>query len=121
VGDWFGAAVTWELTPGGDLEAHDGEGNARRGVIREVLPHRRLRYCWWPAGDDQQVSEVTYVLEPRGVESLLIVTERRVGRMQACAINSSIADLAAASSWQWSAWDTRLVHLCARTQRVTDR
>jgi uncharacterized protein YndB with AHSA1/START domain len=121
VADWFGATVTWELTPGGDLEVHYGEGNARRGVIGEVLPYRRLRYWWWPVEDDQQVSEVTYALEPRGAETVLIVTERRAGPTAACAVNSSAADLAAVSSWRWSEWDTRLVHLWARAQRVTDR
>jgi uncharacterized protein YndB with AHSA1/START domain len=121
VADWFGATVTWEVTPGSDFEAHNGEGHARRGVIHEVLTHRRLRYRWWPAGDDQQVSEVIYVLEPRGPESLLVVTERRVGPMEACADNTSGDDLTVMNSWRWSVWDTRLVHLWAKAQRVTGR
>ena len=104
---WFGAEVTWDLRPGGEVLVGPGDDGApsRRGEVDEVVAGRRLRFRWWPdasGGDD--ASAVTYVLTPRDGGTRLVVTEVPLatpvaGRAQAMAASAG------------SAWALRLVGL----------
>jgi uncharacterized protein YndB with AHSA1/START domain len=78
--DWFGALVEWELRPGGKAHFRHmaGEDADREGVVDDVEPGRRLRFRWWPADGDGDVSEVAYELEADDGGTVLTVTERRV-------------------------------------------
>ena len=78
IGTWFGAAVAWDLRPGGEVLVGPGDDGApsRRGEVEEVVAGRRLRFRWWPepsGGDD--ASAVTYVLTPHDGGTRLVVTE----------------------------------------------
>jgi uncharacterized protein YndB with AHSA1/START domain len=77
VGQWMGTTVEWELAPGGAAHFLDDDGTTRLGWVQEVRPGHRLRFRWWPEGqgDDAQVSEVTYDLEPDPSGTALTVTE----------------------------------------------
>ena len=75
---WFGAAVAWDLRPGGEVRVGPGDDGtpSRRGEVEEVVDGRRLRFRWWPdpsGGDD--ASAVTYELTPHDGGTRLVVTE----------------------------------------------
>jgi uncharacterized protein YndB with AHSA1/START domain len=78
IGTWFGAAVDWDLRPGGEGLVGPGDDGApsRRGEVDEVVAGRRLRFRWWPepSGDDDG-SAVTYELTPLDGGTRLVVTE----------------------------------------------
>jgi uncharacterized protein YndB with AHSA1/START domain len=108
VATWFGAPVRWDLRPGGDVEVGpgDGGGEARAGEVDEVVAGRRLRFRWWPTGDDggtEGSSVVTYELEPTPAGTRLVVTEVRLEAGAPVALASATA--------RWSAWDGRLLGL----------
>ena len=105
VGWWLGESVDWDFVLGGDVRVLDDEGDERLGRIEEIDEGRRLRFVWWPAGDDGSVSEVTYVVEPDEDGSLLTVTERP------CFVGETVKGdvVAVACADRWGAWDSRLV------------
>jgi uncharacterized protein YndB with AHSA1/START domain len=107
VGAWFGGEVDWDLVPGAPLHLVDGEGDHRDGTVEEVDPGHRLRFRWWPSGDEGQTSEVTYVVEPDDDGALLTVTERPLFAATACAAEPA-----------WSNWDTRMLLLASPSVRV---
>ena len=70
---WLGGRVEWTPAEGEPLRfsptgpnGHGGAaGDAREGRVQEVVPHRYMRFVWWPAdGDTGDVTEVAYSLEP---------------------------------------------------------
>ena len=73
--DWFGYRVEWELTPGAPARFAGGDDGPRHGRVEEVAPLRRLRFSWWPEGDEAAASRVDYELEPDGAGTRLTVTE----------------------------------------------
>ncbi len=116
VSEWLGATVEWEMTPGGGIHTRDAEGNERGGVIDDVAPGRRLRFRWWPVGDEGQATEVTYVVEPLDAGAHLLVTERRAATARACR-SSAGASRTTEARVQWSGWDSRLLLLWAAARR----
>lgn len=110
VGRWFGAPVSWDLRPGGEVVVGPGDDGAapRIGEVDEVLAGHRLRFRWWtgPGGrrDDERV--VTYELLPLPEGTRLVVTEAPVPT--AGAARASAASRACSTA---PGWDLRLVGL----------
>lgn len=112
---WFGARVEWDLAEGGPARFLGDDGSERVGVVEAVRPGRHLRFRWWPAeeggnGDEGQVSEVSYVLEPAEEGTRLTIQERQTAApgaagAQACAGAPS----STATGPSWTAWDRRLL------------
>ncbi len=86
---WFAGGV-FDLRAGGTGNLHFDHSNISREktpeeykskksdwpcTITRVEPPRLLAYTFGPAGPD---SEVTFELEPRGKDTLLVVTHRRI-------------------------------------------
>jgi uncharacterized protein YndB with AHSA1/START domain len=87
---WLGRNVVIDLRPGGSGHLVDDDGSLRRLVVHEVAFEERLRFTWWPAGDEEAASEVELSLERADEGSRLVVTET-------CGASAS--------------WDVRLVSL----------
>jgi uncharacterized protein YndB with AHSA1/START domain len=109
---WFGARVEWELEPGSPARFRGDDGRDRSGRVVVVRPGRHLRFRWWPtdrrpespeaqelAPETDDVSEVSYVLEPVPGGTRLTIQEQPVDR--------STAGRAQARTG-WTAWDGRL-------------
>jgi uncharacterized protein YndB with AHSA1/START domain len=113
LGSWFGTSVSWDLRPGGAAHFEGGEDGDRDGLIEEVEPARRLRFRWWPVGDDaaEGTSEVTYELVPLdedgGAGTRLVVTERPAPAGPPAASASATA--------RWTTWDGVLWSVWAGT------
>ena len=110
VGWWLGEQVDWEFEIGGSVHVLDEDGDAREGRIEEIDEGHRLRFVWWPVGDDSRMSEVTYVVEPDDDGSLLTVTERP------CFVRAAVAS-ASSGGDPWTSWDSRLVGVLGRTSQ----
>jgi uncharacterized protein YndB with AHSA1/START domain len=113
VSGWFGARVEWQLEPGSPARFYGDDGRDRAGRVVVVRPGRHLRFRWWPTDrrplspdapepppGANDVSEVSYLLEPVPGGTRLTVQEQPVGR--------SAAGRAQARA-EWTAWDGRLV------------
>jgi uncharacterized protein YndB with AHSA1/START domain len=105
---WFGATVEWDLRPGGRARFRQvADGGDRDGVVDDVEPGRSLRFRWWPAAEEDDVSEVAYELEPHDDGTTLTVTERRVGvttgRPEALA-SAAPAAWSPADQAEWERW-----------------
>jgi uncharacterized protein YndB with AHSA1/START domain len=111
VAAWFGAQVEWDLRPGGPARFLDDDGTVRHGVVESVLPGRHLSFRWWRRDDGQQdISQVSYDLEPEEGGTKLTVTEQPLPAPTAPPVppTSTLASAAAASGRSWTAWDDRL-------------
>jgi uncharacterized protein YndB with AHSA1/START domain len=109
---WFGAAVEWDLRPGGRARFHGGDGD-REGVVRAVEPGRHLRFVWWPSGDDSDLSEVAYDLEGDDDGTLLRVTERRLSVPDRDSAVTACRAGHRADEMGWSGADLALLHVWA--------
>ena len=98
---WFGAEVEWDLRPGGRARFASTDEGDREGLVDDVSPGRHLRFRWWPEGDEDAASEVSYELDPDDAGTRLTVTERQV----------ATAPSACAAAGGWDGWDDRLVGL----------
>ncbi|MGH9186126.1 MAG: SRPBCC domain-containing protein [Acidimicrobiales bacterium] len=74
--EWFGGSVSIDVRPGGGGRFLDG-GAIRHAVVDEVDEHRRLRFHWWPEGDDDSASDVAFELAQEGDSTRLTVVEQR--------------------------------------------
>ena len=106
---WFGATVEWDLRPGGRARfRHLVDGGDRDGVIDDVEPGRTLRFRWWPAGSDDDVSEIAYELEAHDDGTTLTVTERQVEAappaVRAFAGPAVLSAWSAADQASWESW-----------------
>jgi uncharacterized protein YndB with AHSA1/START domain len=122
---WFGARVEWQLEPGSPARFHGDDGHDRAGRVEVVRPGRHLRFRWWPnpqggatvapdvadGGEEAEVTEVSYVLEPVPGGTRLTVQEQQVDvwatgpdRPQA-----RVQARAGGSRSGWTEWDGRLV------------
>lgn len=107
VSSWFGASVRWDLRPGGAARFVEESGVVRHGIIEEVRTNGFLRFRWWEEGDNRtRTSEVSYELEPVEGGTQLRITEAPVR-------TASAGPAQASASSAWSAWDSRLVGMCA--------
>ncbi|MEA2902497.1 MAG: hypothetical protein QOH36_2384 [Actinomycetota bacterium] len=104
---WFGAEVEWDLTPGGRAHFVDADEGDREGLVDDVSPGRHLRFRWWPEGDEEAASEVSYRLDPDDEGTRLTVTERRLA-------TAPSTNARACATTGWDRWDDRLVGLWAR-------
>ena len=79
---WLGGRLDWTLEEGGPLRFVGDAGEDKEGQVEEVEPRRTLRFRWWDTGPGAHpdASEVQYVLEPVGDETLLTVREAAVPR-----------------------------------------
>ena len=104
---WFGGVISWELTEGSPLQFHGDDGESRHGVVETVRERRHLRFSWWPEGQPEDATEVSYLIEPDDSGARLTVQERPLkipsgaARPQACLSNVVITGT-------WTPWDTRL-------------
>ena len=71
---WLGRDVALELRPGGRGSLLDGD-TRRQLAVREVVEGERLGFTWWPDDDEGASSDVTFVVEPTGDRSRLVITE----------------------------------------------
>ena len=126
VAGWFGGEVDWDLREGGVASFRGDDGNERQGRIETVRPGRHLRFVWWPAGgsgggqggrvaatesESDEVSEVSYLLEPLDDGTRLTIQERQIvapagAGPQACAVRDLPSSEAAGA---WTTWDGRLL------------
>ena len=114
---WFGARVDWDLVPGGRATFTDDDGSQRHGRIEEVAPTERLRYRWWPDGDEASTSEVTYTLEPAPHDGTrLTVTEEPVpgSAPLSASCDPTRSEPTDSVSTDWTPWDGRLLDVWAR-------
>ena len=118
--DWFGARVEWDLRPGGRAHFRPvAEGADREGVIDDVEPGRSLRFRWWPADADGDVSEVAYELEPDEGGTALTVTERRLSvpaRSATAPPRPAGAAMGLSGAGRWSPADQVQWEIWARTR-----
>ncbi len=72
VARWF--AVTTPVAGGASsiYSIDFGDGSVIDGVIREIVPHRRLSYTWQWRGQDENPTLVTWELEPLADEGCRI-------------------------------------------------
>ncbi|MGH9027115.1 MAG: SRPBCC family protein, partial [Acidimicrobiia bacterium] len=79
--DWFEADVDIEVRPGGGGHFVLPDGTARRALVHEAEPGRRLVFSWWPdAGGRWRLAErttVTITLDPVPGGTLVHVIETR--------------------------------------------
>ena len=103
MGEWFGATVEWDLTPGGRVYVRDDEDGEpeRVGLIDGVTPARELQFRWWPKDDESDSSEVTYTLSPDDEGTRLTVTERPLRPVASASAH--------AGAVFFSLWDHRLL------------
>jgi uncharacterized protein YndB with AHSA1/START domain len=86
LGDWLAGRVDGDLEPGAPVGFRLDDGEARRGVVREVQAGRLLSFCWWPVGAPAAATTVTIAVEPVSVARCRVhVTETRVPRLRAAA------------------------------------
>ena len=112
---WFGGDFEWELTEGAALHFRGDDGAERDGRIESVRQEKHLRFSWWPEGDAESASEVSYLIEPEGGGVRLTVQERPLeppsesgatARARAAGSEHFSPDLPEVP--EWTAWDTRL-------------
>lgn len=108
VSTWFGARVEWDLRPGGRARFLEDAGSIRDGLVGEVIPGRQLRFRWWPEGEVEATSEVTYQLEAAQGGTRLTVTEAPVS------VGEASASASASNVVAFTAWDARLVGVWGR-------
>jgi uncharacterized protein YndB with AHSA1/START domain len=131
---WFGGEFEWELREGSPLRFRADEGGSREGRVDEVRPERRLRFVWWPEGEDDDASEVSYLIEPLDDGVRLTVQERPVQEAplsdpagvptaEACASGMPAPGEVPArvGTPHWTAWDTRLAGAWAGVAEVVAR
>ena len=96
---WFAPEAALDVRPGGQGRFVDDDGVARRAVVEELDPGRRLVLRWWPEGDGPAgASVVTLVVTPRPGGARLQITEQL-----AASARSDFGALAEASrtAWMW--------------------
>jgi uncharacterized protein YndB with AHSA1/START domain len=106
---WFGARVEWHLEPGSPARFHGDDGRDRAGRVEAVRPGRHLRFRWWPnapgeADTVEEVTEVSYVLEPVPGGTRLTIQEQQVDNRT----TGSARAQAGGSGPGWTEWDGRL-------------
>ena len=121
---WFGGEFEWDLTEGSPLRFHGDDGGSKEGRIEEVRPERRLRFVWWQ-GDNNDATEVSYLLEESDNGVRLTVHERPLldSPLQSPA---GVPDARAYAGGMvpgldvrgWTAWDTRLAGAWAGVAEV---
>jgi uncharacterized protein YndB with AHSA1/START domain len=105
--DWFDADVEWDLVPGGGLTVTEADGSSRSGVVKTVTEGNELQFEWWPEGEEENGSEVTYTLVATDdEETVLTVTERPLQPLDA---------QMSAGNETWGHIDDALFHLWVRT------
>lgn len=84
--EWFGADVEGDVVPGESLTFTFPDGSERRGLVEIAEPARRLVFRWLPperTADGRErrreSSRVAILLEPIGPDTLIRITETRVG------------------------------------------
>jgi uncharacterized protein YndB with AHSA1/START domain len=96
---WFAPEAELDARPGGHGRFVDDDGVARRAVVEEVDPGRRLMLRWWPDADGPAAaSVVTLVVAPRRGGSRLVVTEQLAA--SARADYGALAE-ASRTAWMW--------------------
>lgn len=104
---WFGGVFRWELTEGSPIHFRGDDGESRRGVVETVRERRHLRFSWWPEGQPEEATEVSYLIEPDDGGARLTVQERPLEapsvatQPEACLRN-------VVTEGKWTPWDTRL-------------
>lgn len=84
--DWFGAAVEGAVEPGETLTFSFPDGTERRGLVEIAEPANDLIFRWLPfestpdgSTRNRESSRVAIHLEPIGPDTLIRITETRVG------------------------------------------
>ena len=114
VSGWFGAHVEWDLTPGGRAHFVSADDGDRQGLVDDVSPGHHLRFRWWPEGDEDAVSEVSYRLDPDEAGTRLTVTERQVGTAPAPApVRPRAAGTAGTTAWSACGLGRRRLDRCS--------
>lgn len=77
LGDWFGAHVEGDVTPGELLRFGSPDGVERRAVVERAEPRRALVFRWLPTDDDPSSRVAITITEvPDG--SVVRVVETRI-------------------------------------------
>jgi len=72
--EWLGGEVDLVLEPGAAGRVTDPDGTVRQVLVTDVVPGERVAWHWW--SDDDELSSVELVVEPRDDDrSLVRVTE----------------------------------------------
>src|SRR6202011_1249063 len=100
--------------PGGCGRFQEEDGSLREARVDTVDRGRRLAFRWWPAGREDEASDVDYVLVEEAAGTRLVVTERRPGSGRGTAVPTT-AQLRVDAGW--SGWDHRMVGLWCRCGR----
>ncbi len=111
--EWFGADVAWELTEGGLGRFVDDDGTQREARVATVDPGHHLGFRWWPAGREDEASDVAYELVEHDDGTRLVVTESRPAAPGAQASAGSATSALACSPWDW-----RVMSLWCRAARA---
>ncbi|HEX4865962.1 MAG TPA: SRPBCC domain-containing protein [Acidimicrobiales bacterium] len=104
---WFGGVFEWELAGGSPLRFRGDDGESRHGVIDALREGRYLRFTWWPEGQPDEASEVSYLIEPDEGGVRLTVQERPL-ESPAGATPPRACVRTPVRSVGWTPWDTRL-------------
>jgi uncharacterized protein YndB with AHSA1/START domain len=71
---WLGIDVQMEVHPGGAAR-FDGPDGRRLGQVEEVVPRKRLAFCWWPSPGFGRTSRVEIDLDEVEAGTAVRVTE----------------------------------------------
>jgi uncharacterized protein YndB with AHSA1/START domain len=117
---WFGGRFEWDLTEGSPLHFRGDDGGSRDGRVESVRPGKHLRFVWWPSGEEEDASEVSYLLEPVESEVRLTVQERPLGNPAGASTPqaSAVGPPSHREAPVWTAWDTRLAGAWAGVAEV---
>jgi uncharacterized protein YndB with AHSA1/START domain len=63
LGEWLNVDVEMDTQPGGAARFVRPDGTRLLGVVEEVVPERRLSFCWWPSPGFGRTSRVEISLE----------------------------------------------------------
>jgi uncharacterized protein YndB with AHSA1/START domain len=77
LGDWFGAHVDGDLSPGEPIRFTSPDGTERRAVVERSEPGRRLTFRYLP-DEEAQTSRVDITLDEIPDGTILRVVERQI-------------------------------------------
>ncbi|MEY2568514.1 MAG: hypothetical protein QOE35_3043 [Actinomycetota bacterium] len=75
LGEWLNVDVEMDVQPGGAARFIAPDGTRLLGLVEDVVPERRLAFCWWPSPGFGRTSRVEISLEETDAHTAVRVVE----------------------------------------------